>query len=133
MSPAQILIVEDERIIAAELTRRITRLGYAVVAIAGSGIEAIEQARGCCPNLVLMDIGLPGEMNGLEAGARIWEELKIPIVYVTAYTDEQTIVQARTPPPVLAVRKPFDATQLRSTLEQALTAPGAKGKPEAPR
>src|ERR687891_640011 len=117
MSPAQILIVEDERIIAAELTRRITRLGYAVVAIAGSGIEAIEQARGCCPNLVLMDIGLPGEMNGLEAGARIWEELNIPIVYVTAYADEQTIVQARTPQPVLTVRKPFDATQLRNTLE----------------
>lgn len=120
MPPAQILIVEDERIIAAELTRRITRLGYVVVAMAGSGTEAIEQARGCCPDLILMDIGLPGEMNGLEAGARIWEELKIPIVYVTAYADDQTVLQAKTPQPVLAIRKPFDATQLRNTLEQAL-------------
>jgi CheY-like chemotaxis protein len=123
MPAAQILIVEDERIIAAELTRRITRLGYDVIATAGSGPEALKQARASCPDLVLMDIGLPGEMNGLEAGARIWEELKIPIVYVTAYADELTMTQVRTPQPVLAVRKPFDVSQLRSTLEQALTAP----------
>mgnify|MGYP006318964003 CR=1 FL=1 len=123
MPAAQILIVEDERIIAAELTRRITRLGYDVIATAGSGAEAIERARASCPDLVLMDIGLPGEMNGLEAGVRIWEELKIPIVYVTAYADELTMTQVRTPQPVLAVRKPFDVSQLRSTLEQALTAP----------
>jgi CheY-like chemotaxis protein len=123
MPAAQILIVEDERIIAAELTRRITRLGYDVLATAGSGPEALKQARASCPDLVLMDIGLPGEMNGLEAGARIWEELKIPIVYVTAYADELTMTQVRTPQPVLAVRKPFDVSQLRSTLEQALTAP----------
>jgi CheY-like chemotaxis protein len=76
-----------------------------------------------CPDLVLMDVGLPGEMDGLEAGARIWEELKIPIVYVTAYSHEQTMAQAKTPQPVLAVRKPFDVSQLRHTLEQALVAP----------
>ena len=123
MPSAQILIVEDERIIAAELTRRITRLGYEVIATAGSGAEAIERARQGCPDLVLMDIGLPGEMNGLEAGGRIWEELKIRSVYVTAYTDELTMEQVRTPQPVLTVRKPFDVSQLRSTLEQALVAP----------
>jgi CheY-like chemotaxis protein len=123
MPPVQILIVEDERIIAAELTRRITRLGYEVVATVGSGAEAIERARESCPDLVLMDIGLAGEMNGLEAGVRIWEEFKIPIVYVTAYADELTMAQARTPQPVLAVRKPFDIPQLRHTLEQALAAP----------
>jgi CheY-like chemotaxis protein len=123
MPPVQILIVEDERIIAAELTRRITRLGYEVVATVGSGAEAIERARESCPDLVLMDIGLAGEMNGLEAGVRIWEEFKIPIVYVTAYADELAMAQARTPQPVLAVRKPFDIPQLRHTLEQALAAP----------
>jgi CheY-like chemotaxis protein len=123
MPPARILIVEDERIIAAELTRRITRLGYEVIASAGSGTEAVELARESSPDLVLMDIGLPGEMNGLEAGARIWGELKIPIVYVTAYADEQTMTQVRTPQPLLAVHKPFDASQLRSMLAQALAAP----------
>ena len=123
MPPAQILIVEDERIISAELTRRITRLGYDVVATVGSGAEAIERARESCPDLVLMDIGLPGGMNGLEAAGRIWEEMKIPIVYVTAYTDELTMEQVRTPQPVLTVGKPFDVSQLGSILAQALTPP----------
>jgi CheY-like chemotaxis protein len=91
--PPQILIVEDERIIALDLTRHLTRLGYAVVAIAGSGAEALVQVHG--PDLVLMDIGLPGEMTGLEAAARIWEARKIPIIYVTASADAQTLT--RTP------------------------------------
>jgi CheY-like chemotaxis protein len=123
MLPPQVLIVEDEGIIALDLRRRLTRLGYAVVAIAGSGAEAMAQARAHRPDLVLMDIGLAGEMTGLEAAARIWETLKIPIVYVTAFADAQTFAQAKTPPPLLTVRKPFDAAQLQRTLTQALTAP----------
>jgi chemotaxis response regulator CheB len=70
MPPAQMLIVEDKRIIAADLTRRITRLGHAVVAMAGSRAETMEWARVLCPDLVPMDTGLPCEM-GLEASARI--------------------------------------------------------------
>ncbi len=123
MPPAQILIVEDERIIAMELKRRITRLGYTVVAIASSGADAVEHARALCPDLALMDIGLPGAMTGVEAGARIWEELKIPVIYATAYADEQTLAQVRTPQPVLIIRKPFEASQLRSTIEEALATP----------
>jgi CheY-like chemotaxis protein len=123
MAPARILILEDERIIAAELKRRLTRLGYDVVAIAGSGAEAIERACELSPDLVLADIGLPGGMSGLEAAARIWEECKIHVVYVTAYADEQTLTQVRTPAPLLAIRKPFDIRQLQSTLEQALSKP----------
>jgi CheY-like chemotaxis protein len=123
MLPPQVLIVEDERIIALDLTRRLTRSGYAVVAIAGSGAEAIALAQTHGPDLVLMDIGLAGEMTGLEAAARIWEALKIPLVYVTAYTDEQTLARVRTPPPLLTVHKPFDAAELQSTLAQALAAP----------
>jgi two-component system, response regulator PdtaR len=123
MPPAQILIVEDERIIAVELKRRITRLGYAVVAIASSGAEAVERAQALCPDLVLMDIGLPGTMTGVEAGSHIWEELKIPVIYATAYADEQTLAQVKTPQPVLIIRKPFDPSQLRSTIEEALATP----------
>lgn len=128
MPPTQILILEDERIIAAELKRRLTNWGYAVVATAGSGAEAIAKARELNPDLVLADIGLPGGMTGLEAAARILEECRIPIVYVTAYADEQTLTQARTPPPVLAIRKPLDTRQLQSTIERAL----AKVPPEHP-
>lgn len=123
MPPRQILIVEDERIIAAELQRRLTNLGYAVVAMVGSGAEAIERARELRPDLVLADIGLPGGMTGLEAAAHIWEECRIPVVYLTAHADQQTLTQARTPAPVLAIRKPFDIRQLQSALEQVLSKP----------
>jgi CheY-like chemotaxis protein len=123
MLRAQVLIVEDERIIALDLRRRLTHLGYAVVAMAGSAAEAMALARVHRPDLVLMDIGLGGEMTGLEAAARIWEVLKVPIVYVTAFADDQTLAQAKTPPPLLTVRKPFNAAQLQSAVAQALAAP----------
>lgn len=126
MVTARILIVEDERIIAADLRRRVTRLGYEVVGLVGSGAAAIEQARALCPDLVLMDIGLPGGMNGLEAAGSIWEALQIPVVYVTAYMDEHTLGQARTPAPLLLIRKPFEAQQLQTTLAHALSTPPPK-------
>lgn len=120
LHPPRILIGEAERIIALDVRRRLTRLGYAVVAIAGSGAEAMAQVQVHGPDLVVMDIGVPGEMTGLEAAARLWEAWKMLIVSVTASADEQTLTQATTPPPFIAVRKPFDAAQLRSALEQAL-------------
>ena len=123
MATARILIVEDERIIAADLRRHVTRLGYEVVGTAGSGRAAIAQAQTLHPDLVLMDIGLPGGMSGLEAAGSIWEALQIPVVYVTAYVDEQTLGQARTPAPLLVVRKPFDARQLQTTLARVLARP----------
>src|SRR5215831_10538604 len=121
MVTARILIVEDERIIAADLRRHVTRLGYEVVALAGSGASAIEQAQTLRPDLVLMDIGLPGGMDGLEAAGRIWEALHIPVVYVTAYVDEQTLGQARTPAPLCVIRKPFDARHLQTALHNVLS------------
>jgi CheY-like chemotaxis protein len=123
MTTTWILIVEDERIIAADLRRHVTRLGYEVVDMVGSGAAAIEHAQTLHPDLVLMDIGLPGGINGLETAGSIWEALQIPVVYVTAYVDEQTLRQARTPAPLLVVRKPFDVRQLQTTLAQALSQP----------
>lgn len=123
MATIQILIVEDERIIAADLKRRVTRLGFEVVGIAGSGVTAIEQARALHPDLMLMDIGLPGGMDGLEAAGHIWAELRIPVVYVTAYVDDNTLGRARTPAPVITLRKPFDAQQLQTTLAHVLGQP----------
>lgn len=123
MTTAQILIVEDERIIAADLRRHVTRLGYEVVGMVGSGRAAIEQAQTLHPDLVLMDIGLPGGMSGLEAAGSIWEALQIPVVYVTAYVDKQILGQACTPAPLLVVRKPFDVRQLQTAQAQALSRP----------
>ena len=111
MAIARILIVEDERIVAAEFRRRLTRLGYLVVGMAVSGEEAIAEAQTLRPDLVLMDVGLQGPMTGMEAGAHIHAQLQIPVVYVTAYALEPTI---------LHVRKPVDEQQLRTTLAQVL-------------
>src|SRR5712691_3695362 len=97
MTTARILIVEDERIIAADLRRHVTRIGYEVVGMVGSGAAAIEHAQTLHPDLVLMDIGLPGSMNGLEAAGSIWEALQIPVVYVTAYVDDLFLRLPRPP------------------------------------
>jgi CheY-like chemotaxis protein len=120
MPTARLLIVEDERIIAADLQQRVTRLGYEVVGIVGSGMAAIEQARALRPALVLMDIGLPGDIDGLAAAVHLWEELQLPVVYVTAYINAHPQQQMRTPAPVLTIRKPFDTRQVQTTLAYAL-------------
>jgi CheY-like chemotaxis protein len=123
MPPTQILLPEDERIINTELEQRLAHLGYAVVAMASSGAEAIERAHELCPDLVLAHIGLVRGMSGVDAAAHTWDEGKIHVVSVTAYANEQTLTQARTPVPVLAIHKPLDIRQLQSTIEQSLSKP----------
>ena len=90
MAAARILIVEDERLIAIDLQRRLTRLGYTVVALAASGAEAIQQALALHPDVVLMDIRLQGNMDGVEAAQHIHASAAIPVVFMTAYVDEAT-------------------------------------------
>src|SRR5205823_2609901 len=99
MTSAQILIVEDEAVVAEELRQRLTLLGLTVVAVVSSGEEAVEVARQLRPNVVLMDIRLQGELDGIEAASRIRAELKVPIVYLTAYSDEATVARARATEP----------------------------------
>lgn len=120
MDIAQILIVEDERIIALELARHLRQLGYAVAGTASSGAEALHKAQALHPTLVLMDIGLTGTMTGMEAGEAIRAELQIPVVYVTAYALENLLPHDQAAEPPLYIRKPFDERQLRTTLQQAL-------------
>ena len=78
-----LLLVEDERIIAFDLARRLATLGYTVLATAGSGREAVEQALDLRPDLMLMDVSLPGAMDGLKAAAHIRAQAAIPIIYLT--------------------------------------------------
>jgi len=120
MATAQILIVEDERIIALELARRLRQLGYTVASPVSSGTEAIHEAQALHPDLVLMDIGLKGTMTGVEAGEAIRAQLQIPVVYVTAYAPENLLPSDQTTEPRLYIRKPFNEQQLRATLERAL-------------
>lgn len=117
---ARILIVEDERLIAIDLQRRLTRLGYSVVALAASGMEAIQKALTLRPDVVLMDIRLQGDMDGVEAAQQIRASATIPVVFMTAYVDEDTHQRLRAATPWGCLYKPFTPHQVQSALEHVL-------------
>lgn len=116
----KILIVEDESIIAMELSARLQKLGYQIVGIAQNGLEAITVTDAYRPDLVLMDIYLKGEMDGVEATTTIKEQYGIPVIYLTANTDEHTFQRAKVTEPYGYLLKPFDERELHTTIEIAL-------------
>lgn len=120
MANAQILIVEDEIFVAEEIQSRLKDLGYAVSGIASSGEEAITKAAKMRPDLVLMDIRLSGEMDGVEAAEQIRDCLNIPVIYLTAYADENTWQRAKTTKPYRYVLKPFKERELHIAIEMSL-------------
>jgi PAS domain S-box-containing protein len=120
MTTARILIVEDQGIVAKDIENKLRQVGYVVPAIAFSGEEAIQRAAETRPDLVLMDIRLPGEMDGIAAAKEIQAWFDIPVVYLTAYADEETVERARVSEPFGYVLKPFDTRALRSAIEVAL-------------
>ena len=119
MTKTKILIVEDERIVAADIQRSLQSVGYAVSAVVSSGKEAVSKAEELKPDLVLMDIVLSGDGNGIQAAAQI-HSLDIPIVYLTAYAQEETLQRAKATEPYGYIVKPFNDRELRSTVEMAL-------------
>jgi CheY-like chemotaxis protein len=116
----RVLIVEDERLVARELERRLRRLGYTVVALASTGIEAIHQALEHQPDLVLMDIRLRGQMDGIEAVASIRKHLNVRVVYMSAYIDEATLARAQATQPDAFLPKPFSNNSFQEMLQQVL-------------
>jgi PAS domain S-box-containing protein len=120
MTSPQILVVEDELIVAKNIEISLRKAGYEVPAIVASGEEAIEQACQMRPDLVLMDIQLQGEMLGVEAAEQISTRFDIPVVYLTAYADEASLQQAKPSQPFGYLVKPFRSEELRSTIEMAL-------------
>jgi CheY-like chemotaxis protein len=121
MATGRILIVEDERLIAIDLQRRLTRLGYTVVALAASGMEAIQQALALQPDVVLMDIRLQGNMDGIEAAQHIHASAAIPVVFMTAYVDEATQQRVRAISSWGFLNKPFAPHQVQSLLANVLS------------
>lgn len=116
----EILIAEDEGIIARDLENRLKRQGYGVCSIVASGEDAIRKATAERPDLVLMDIVLCGDVDGIEAADEIRRLCDIPVIYLTAYADEKTVERAKLTEPYGYIMKPFEDRELRSAVEMAL-------------
>jgi PAS domain S-box-containing protein len=118
--PASILVVEDEAAVALDIRATLERLGYAVPAAVGRGRDAIERASALRPDLVLMDIHLRGDMDGVETAQHVRQVLDIPVIYLTAYADPATLQRARVTEPYGYLLKPFHERELHIVIEMAL-------------
>src|SRR4030042_4797545 len=120
MAGEKILIVEDEVIVGNYLQNRLKAFGYVVSGIASSGEEAIEKTRGDRPDLILMDIVLKGDIDGIEAAERIGLIFDIPVIYLTAYADEKFFKRAKITEPFAYILKPVEERGLQIAIEIAL-------------
>lgn len=117
---AKILIVEDEFVIAQDLKMTIEGFGYDIVAVESTGEEAVIKASELQPDLIMMDIMLEGDMDGIEASEIIHQNSDIPIIYLTAYADTSTLVRAKASRPEAYLLKPWDERELHNTIKMAL-------------
>jgi PAS domain S-box-containing protein len=120
MTKADILIVEDEALVAADLGDRLREMGYNVTGEIASGEEALEKMPHLRPDLILMDIVLDGEMDGIEAARQVRSRWDTPVVFLTAHADNNTLRRARLAEPFGYVIKPFAEAELHATVEMAL-------------
>jgi len=120
MNSERILIVEDEKIIALDLQRRLERFGYVICATSADGEDAVAKARQHKPDIILMDIMLAGSLDGIEAAQIIKKELQIPVIFLTAYADERTLERAKAAEPFGYILKPFKERELYTTIDIAL-------------
>ncbi len=120
MPPAKIMVVEDEIVVAMELQSRLTALGYTVTGIVAGGEDAVDLAEKAMPDLVLMDVKLAGDIDGVETARVLRERHNIPVVYVTAHADDDTLQRAKHTYPLGYIVKPFSDSDLRATIEVAL-------------
>ncbi len=120
MSVASILIVEDEAIIEMDIENKLNKLGYKVIGSASKGEEAVELAEKLQPDLILMDIVLKGNIDGIEASDTIHDRLDIPVVFLTAYSDEKTLQRAKISGPYGYILKPLQERELNIVIDIAL-------------
>lgn len=120
MAPKKILVVEDEFITGADLQRRLSKAGFDVPVVADTGNKAIAYAGEHRPDLVLMDITLKGAMTGIEAAAEIAKVYDIPVIFLTAHTDDATVNEAVRSQPFGYLVKPVDDRALKTTIQMAL-------------
>lgn len=118
--PKGILIVEDENIVALDMKMRLESLGYRVIGVMDSGAAALESLGSAVPDLILMDIKLRGGADGIETARAARERVEVPIIFVTAFTDESTLERAKLASPYGYIVKPFHERELRIAIELAL-------------
>ena len=118
--PVRVLIVEDERIVAMNLEKRLRSLGYEIAGVAVSGEAAIELAGQTLPDVILMDIHLEGPIQGTEAARHNWEKFQIPIIYATAYADAATLDEVKDTVAYGYIVKPFRPKDIQATIQLAL-------------
>ena len=121
MTNAKIVVVEDEIIVAKDIQNRLKRFGYNVPAVASSGEEALVKVAENYPDLVLMDIRLKGEIDGIETARQIYTQFNIPIIYLTAYADDNTIERAKVTEAFGYLLKPFKERELYTSIEVTLS------------
>jgi two-component system, cell cycle sensor histidine kinase and response regulator CckA len=117
---AQVLVVEDEKLVAADIQEHLEKLGYGVPGVMSTGEEAIRSASEARPDLVLMDIQLKGRIDGIETARILQTRLNIPVIYVTAFADDRTLQRAKGTEPYGYVLKPFGKKELQTAIELAL-------------
>jgi DNA-binding NarL/FixJ family response regulator len=121
MAKASIMIVEDEGVVSIDIRNILRRSGYDIAAVAFLGEEAVKKAEEAHPDVVLMDIGLKGEIDGIEAAKKIRERHQIPVIFLTGFADENTLAKAREADPSGFIIKPINEEELRKTIEEALS------------
>ena len=120
MAQTNVLVVEDESIVSKDIQQSLKKLGYNVVGAAATGESAVALALETKPDIILMDIMLKGEMNGIEAATKIRSEANIPVIFLTAYADESTLSKAKVTQPYGYIIKPFKEIDIHTTIEMAL-------------
>ena len=114
------MVVEDEAITALDIQGLLESMGFEVVSIASHGVEAIQKAKDLKPDLILMDIMIKGEIDGIEAARKIKTIFDVPVIYMTAYGDEETLKRAKLTEPYGFITKPFNREELGASIETAL-------------
>ncbi len=120
MAKVKILIVEDESIVAKDIQNSLKKIGYQISAVVNSGDKAIREVEENKPDIILMDIMLKGSMTGIEAAKQIKERFSMPVIFLTAYADDNTLNKAKITEPYGYIIKPFREKELQTTIEMAL-------------
>ncbi|MGE5657076.1 MAG: ATP-binding protein [Actinomycetota bacterium] len=120
MNNTKILIVEDELLLAKNLARKLEKLGYVIIGVVSSGVAAIEKATELKPDLILMDIVIKGDLDGIDTATIVHDQLNIPVIYTTAYADDDTLRRAEKTGSYGYIIKPFKERDLNAAIKIAL-------------